>query len=611
MIPPAEIKELTLKDYLDLLRKHLMLILSVAFVIIGTVTFYDFTSPKIYLAQATVVVEMEKTKIAGKIEEVYEQKVTGKDYYQTQINIAMSRSLAERVIKVLGLDRDPEFMDSKDPAGKLLSMVKIEPARQGATAIVSVEGKDPIKITAIANAWIREFIYQDVERKVGTAKYGITFLENQLSDTLKKLNDSEKELNAFIKDNRIVTIPDIETKTDALIESLKGQRAQLEKDIAEVSQRYKEKHPKMISLVTQLQVVENKLSDETNKKLELQEKMSEYSLLKRKVDTYNSLYEDFLKRAKELDVSKELTLSNIRVLDPAEEPRVPIKPNPRRDIPLAVMVGLAAGILLALFLEKIDSTLKTSDEVEFYIKLPFLGYIPSVASKGTKNKNVNLISFSEPRARIAESFRNLKVSLLFSFPQDKPLRTIVITSSIPAERKSFVASNLSTIFAQANEPTLLLDADMRKGNLHQVFGLKPKNGLSTLLTGMCSIEEAISTTSVPNLSMLSAGPYTPNPTELLGSERLHVILRELEKKYKRIIIDSTPILNVSEALILGDKCDGVVFVIRAGHTPIKYILEARKIMDTRVKLIGALLNNTNMGQDRYYYYHYYYPTAKK
>jgi capsular exopolysaccharide synthesis family protein len=152
---------------------------------------------------------------------------------------------------------------------------------------------------------------------------------------------------------------------------------------------------------------------------------------------------------------------------------------------------------------------------------------------------------------------------------------------------------------------------MRKGNLHQVFGLKPKNGLSTLLTGMCSIEEAISTTSVPNLSMLSAGPYTPNPTELLGSERLHVILRELEKKYKRIIIDSTPILNVSEALILGDKCDGVVFVIRAGHTPIKYILEARKIMDTRVKLIGALLNNTNMGQDRYYYYHYYYPTAKK
>jgi Mrp family chromosome partitioning ATPase len=113
------------------------------------------------------------------------------------------------------------------------------------------------------------------------------------------------------------------------------------------------------------------------------------------------------------------------------------------------------------------------------------------------------------------------------------------------------------------------------------------------------------------LSILSAGPYTPNPTELLGSEKLPLVLRELEKRYKRIIIDSTPILNVSEALILGDKCDGVLFVIRSGHTSIKYILETRKIMDTRVKLIGAILNNTNMGQDHYYYYHYCYPTAKK
>ncbi|MDD4182300.1 MAG: polysaccharide biosynthesis tyrosine autokinase [Candidatus Omnitrophica bacterium] len=611
MIPPPEVKELTAKDYFDLLRKHFMLIFAVTLVIAGTVIFYDFSSPKVYRVQSTIVVEMEKPRIAGKIEEVYEERSTGKDYYQTQLNIALSHSLADRVIKVLGLDRDPEFMNSKDPAAKLLSMVKIEPARQGSTAVLYVEGKNPIQITAIANVWIREFIHQDIERKVGTAKYGITFLESQLTDTLEKLNDSEKQLNNFIRDNRIVTIPDIETKTDSLIENLKAQKAQLEKEIADASQRYKEKHPKMISIATQLASVESRMGEETNKKLALQEKMSEYSLLKRKVDTYQSLYEDFLKRAKELDVSKELTLSNIRVLDPAQEPKNPVKPQPNRDIPLSVILGLVLGSFLAFFLEKIDSTLKTSDEVEFFIKLPFLGYIPSAKGSGAKNKNINLISFSEPRSRIAESFRNLKVSLLFSFPQDKPLRTVVITSSVPVEGKSFVASNLAIIFAQAKEPTLLIDADMRKGNLHQIFGLKPKNGLSTLLTGMCSMEEAINVTPVPNLAMLSAGPYTPNPTELLSSERLSLILRELEKKYKRIIIDSTPILNVSEALILGDKCDGVVFVIKAGHTQIRYILEARKVMDTRVKLIGALLNNTNMDKDRYYYYHYSYPTATK
>ncbi|MCK9613936.1 MAG: polysaccharide biosynthesis tyrosine autokinase [Candidatus Omnitrophica bacterium] len=610
MIPPAEVKELTIKDYFDLLKKHTLFISTVLIVITGTVIFYDFSSPKIYRAQASIVLEVEKTKIAGKIEDVYEQKTTEKEYYQTQINIAMSRSLAERIIKNLGLDKDPEFINSKDPSGQLLSMVKIEPARQGSTATISVTGKDPIKITAIANAWVREFIYQDIERKVGTAKYGITFLESQLNDTLKSLSEAEKALNVFIKDNRIVAIPDIETKSEALIESLKEQKAQLEKEVAEASQRYKEKHPEMISLVTKLRTVDEKLSEEINKRLALQEKMAEYGILKRKVTTYNSLYDDFLKRAKELDVSKELTLSNIRLLDPAEEPKSPIRPSPQKDIPIAIILGFLLSVSVAFLIERLDSTLKTSDEVEFFVKLPFLGYIPSLRRESKKkNDNNFLFSFNEPRSRLAEVFRNLKVSLLFSFPQDKPLRTVVVTSSVPQEGKSFVSSNLSIIFAQTKEPTLLIDADMRKGNLHQSFGIKPKNGLSNLLAGMCSIDEAITPTSIPNLSMLPAGPYTPNPTELLSSEKLPTILRELEKKFQRIIIDSTPILNVSEALILGDKCDGIIFVIRSGHTQIGYILEAKKVIDTRVKIIGTVLNDAKIGQDRYYYYHYY-PTEK-
>jgi capsular exopolysaccharide synthesis family protein len=503
-------------------------------------------------------------------------------------------------------------MHSVDPARRLLSMVKISPARQGQgnIATIAVKGRDPLKITTIANSWVREFIYQDTERKVGTAKYGISFLENQLTDTLKKLHEAEKDLNAFIKNNQIVTIPDIETKTEALLENLKAQKAQLEKEIAQAAQVYKEKHPKMISLTTQLKAVEDKLKEETDTRIGLQEKMSEYKILKRKSETYESLYQDFLERAKELDVSKELTLSNIRVLDKAEEPRSPIRPRPGTDIPLAFIMSLALGAGVVLFLEKIDSTLKTSDDVEFFVKLPFLGYVPSAKVDLKKQKNINLVSHLDPRSRTAESFRNLKVSLLFSLSQGKPLKTVVITSSIPAEGKSFVSINTAIVFAQAQEPTLLIDADMRKGNLHQNFDVKPKNGLTTLLAGLCSAQEAIAATSIPNLSILCAGPYSPNPTELLSSERLPALLRELENKFKRIIIDSTPVLNVSEALIIADKCDGLVFVVRSAHTALRYILEAKKIIDKRVKIIGAVLNDTDMGQDRYYYYHYYYPTAK-
>ncbi|MDP2922582.1 MAG: polysaccharide biosynthesis tyrosine autokinase [Candidatus Omnitrophota bacterium] len=611
MLPSSEIKELTIKDYFEIARKHFWLILTISVVTTGFVAFYDFSSPKIYLATTTIVIETERPNITGKLEDVYERELIGKDYYQTQINVLMSRSLADRVAKSLGLDRDSESIGHKDFVGELLSMIKIESAKVGNTAVISVTGKDPLKITAIANAWVREFIHQDVERKVGTAKYGISFLENQLADTLGKLKTAEKELNDFIRVNKMVTVTDIETKTEALLESLKSQKAQLEKEIAEAAQRYKEKHPKMISLKTQAKAVADKLNEEINNRLSLQERMAEYGVLKRQVDTYKYLYDDFLKRAKELDVSKELTISNIRVIDPAEEPKVPIKPKPTQDIPVAMLVSFVLSIILALFLERLDSTMKTSDDVEFFAKFPFLGYIPAVKKELKDKKNIDIVSYIESNSRVAESFRNLKVSLLFSFPQEKPLRTIVITSSIPVEGKSFVSSNLAIIFAQAKEPTLLIDSDMRKGNLHKSFGLRPKNGLSGLLAGMISLEEAIIPAGIPNLWLLPAGPYTPNPTELLSSEKLPNILRELEKKFKRIIIDSTPILNVSEALILGDKCDGLIFVIRARYTALKYIDEAKRIIEKKVKVIGAVLNDTDMQRDRYYYYHYYYPSSRE
>jgi tyrosine-protein kinase Etk/Wzc len=609
MLPSAEIKELTVRDYLEIIQKHFWLIFTTVTVLTGLVAFYDFSSPKIYLAQTSLVVETEKPNITGKVEDVYGKELRGKEYFQTQLNILQSKSIADRVVNVLGLARDKEFMQQGDISATLLLMVRVEPSRTGNIIIVSVRGTNPLKITAIANTWAREYVYQDVERKVGTAKYGISYLEKQLADTLIKLRDAEREWNDFIRTNKIVNIPDIENKNEATIENLKSQRAQLDKEIADASKRYKEKHPKMISLKTQIEAVESKINEETNSRLSLQEKIAEYGVLKRKVETYKSIYDDFLKRAKELDVSKELTISNIRVLDQAEEPKEPVRPKPLQDIPLTLLLSFILAVMLALFLERLDTTLKTSDDVEFYSKFPFLGYIPSF-TKEAKDKNEALISSTDPHSRVTESFRNLKVSLLFSFPQDKPLRAIVVTSSIPAEGKSFVASNLAIVFAQAKEPTLLIDADMRKGNLHKAFGLKPKDGLSSVLAGMTTLDQAISPTNIPNLWLLSAGPYAPNPTELLSSEQLPNILRQLGQKFKRIVIDSTPILNVSEAVILGDKCDGVLFVIRAQHTSLKYILEAKKIIGNKVKVIGAALNDTAMDRDRYYYYHYYYPTQK-
>ncbi|MBU2250943.1 MAG: CpsD/CapB family tyrosine-protein kinase, partial [Candidatus Omnitrophica bacterium] len=202
-----------------------------------------------------------------------------------------------------------------------------------------------------------------------------------------------------------------------------------------------------------------------------------------------------------------------------------------------------------------------------------------------------------------------RTSLLFSFPEDKPLNTIVVSSSIPGEGKSFVSANLAIVFAQLDEPTLIIDADMRKGRLIRSFKTEAKVGLSSLLTGTASLDEAIVPTKVANLSFLGTGPYAPNPTELLSSKKLKDFLDELKKRYKRIIIDSTPILSVSEAILLSDKCDGMIFVIRAASTQLIQVNEAKRILGGKTKIIGTILNAMELDQ-RHYHSYYYYRSSK-
>ena len=622
MIPSQEIRGLNPKDYLDIIWKRKWIALAIAVTIMGSVGFYTFTFPKIYMATTTLLIEKQIPRITGRAtEDMYLREIRDAEYYQTQYNLLRSRSLAERVLKKLSLTADQEFVSAVDPVRKILDMVEIKPVRLSNIVKLSVMGRDPLKIANIANAWAREFIHQDVEKKVGVAKYGVSWLEDQLSGTLKKLQDSEKELNQFIRKYKIVTIPDIESKKESLIENMKSQKAELEKQIKEASKRYKEKHPKMISLNAQLEAVDKKLKEETDELLSVQEVAVEYKLFKRKVDTYKSLYEDLLKRAKELDISKSLTLTNIRVVDVAYAPKRPIKPSPKKDLTLALMLSLFLSVTVSFFLEYIDFTLKTSEDVELYTKLPFLGYIPSAEKEVKLKGTANLITQLDPHSRIVEAFRNLRVSLIFSSPQDKPLKSLVITSSIPQEGKTFIASNLAVISAQANDKTIVIDADMRKGALSRVFGVEKEKGLSSLLTGICSFEEAVvparcpsylglgdesdSAAEIPNLWILGRGPHTPNPTELLGSEKLKEILKEAQKNYARVIVDSSPILSVADTLILSDLCDSLVLVIKAGSTSLKIINEAKKTLEKKIKIVGGILNHVQVQKGAYYYYHYY------
>ncbi|MDD5194300.1 MAG: polysaccharide biosynthesis tyrosine autokinase [Candidatus Omnitrophica bacterium] len=609
MIPPPEIRELTIKDYVDIVLRRIWIVAVIVVVIPSLVAFRDFSAVKIYRTSAKLLFKESMPQVTGQEDIIYKGGIPSRE---DQISLLSSRILAERVVKKLNLAANKQFIGVKDLERNVLNMVNVSQQRESRIVSINVTGRDPLIITKIANAWAEEFIRTDIDQRAVTAKHGIQWLQEQMGSTLSKLEEAEKKLNDFLQQNRIVTMPEVGGQKQGTVEALRSQQNKLEKEAIEAYQKYGEKHPKIANLEAELAAVKQKLKEEQDTIFALQNKNLEYKILDRDVDTYKVIYNDFVKRIKELEISKEMVTSNVQFIDDAQIPWAPISPQPAKDISRALIGSLLLAVALCYFLEYADSTLKTSEDVEFYTKMPFLGYIPSARKEIRKGENRDLVSFIKPYSQTSEAFRNLRVSIIFSFPEDKPLHSIMITSSIAKEGKSFVATNLAISFAQTKEDTLLIDADMRRGRLSQVFEQKNKNGLSSLLAGVCTLEQAVVSTSTPNLYVIYAGPSTPNPAELLSSQKLVNILDTAKTKFKRIIIDAPPALGVSDTIMLGDKCDGVIYVIKTGATPLKLITEVRKILGKKVKVIGAVLNNVSVDAEHYYsYYRYYHYTPKK
>ncbi|MCM8795809.1 MAG: polysaccharide biosynthesis tyrosine autokinase [Candidatus Omnitrophica bacterium] len=613
MLPSPKVKEVHLKDYLKVIQKRYWVILSFSFVLVTTVMVLTFRMTPIYRATVSIIIEKTPPKIVS-IEDVYQAGIADKEYYETQYKILGSRALAKMVFDELNLARDPEFFKkTKDPIDVVLSHLIVEPIKETRMVKLSFESMDPIKSARIANTFARLYIRQDVETKRSASRYATGWLEEQLNEMKKKLEAAEVNLNNYIQEHKIVTIPNLQEESQSLLETLKKEEARLETQIKEASQRYKEKHPKMVTLNSELESVREKIKLETERLLDLNQKMIQYNILKREVESNRQLYDSLLKRTKETTVSEELQAAQIRIVDPAEVPISPIKPRKMQNFILACILGLSLGVGLAFFLEYLDSTVKTAEDIEFYVKLPFLGYVPSVRRQIEMKKEMDLYCYENTTTKIAEAYRSIRTSIIFSSPEERPLKSILITSSIPQEGKTSVTVNLATVFTQKNERVIILEADMRKPRIAKSFDLDNKEGLSSFLAGSIEFEKIIKKTFIPNLFLIPAGPVPPNPAELLTSIKLKWIFDELNKKFERIIIDSPPVLTVADAAILANIIDSVIIVIRAGFVSLEPILRAKqRLLEAKARIIGVILNNVEVKkEDSSYYYHYYYPEDKK
>lgn len=607
MLLSSESKEINIKDYIKIIRKRSWVIFSFFFVLVSMVTLFTLRVTPVYRATASLVIEKTSPKVVS-IEEVYQPGGVEKDYYQTQYKILSSRTLVKKVVDELGLGRDPEFARIEgDAVDAVLNNLHIEPVRESRLVNVAFDSVDPIKAARIANAFARIFIQEDMETKRSASQYAVGWLDEQLGDMKKKLEKAEINLNKYVQEYKIVVVPTQQEESQGLLETLKKEQANVETDIQESSKRYKEKHPKMIALYSQLASVKDKIKIETDRLLDLNEKMIQYNVLKREVESNRQLYESLLKRAKETAVSEELQTSQIRIVDPAEVPRNPFKPKIAQNIILACILGLGMGLGAAFLLEYLDSTIKTAEDVELYVKLPFLGYVPAVKKEGQAADGIDLMTHQNTDMVISEAFRSIRTSIIFSSPEDRPIKTILITSTLPQEGKSSTVVNLATAFAQKNEQVVIVEADMRKQRLAKALGVDAKEGLSSFLAGPIGLERVIKKTLVPNLFIITAGPTPPNPAELLTSVKIKILLDELKKKFDRIIIDSPPVLAIADTAILANIADGVIQVIRSEFVNLDGILRSKqRLIESKSKILGVILNGVNIRkEDSYYYYHYY------
>lgn len=359
------------------------------------------------------------------------------------------------------------------------------------------------------------------------------------------------------------------------------------------------------------------LEDTKTEAFEVNKKQIEFERIQREASNNQRLYDAVLKRLKDIELSSLLRTSNARVLDPARPVLTPIRPDVPRTLWIGALMGLIGGMALAFGLEFLDNTVASQADIEQRLNVAFLGLVPTIAPEKVAAGGPDLVVFREPKSAIAECCRAIRTNLLFMTP-DKPFRTLLVTSANPQEGKSATVINLGVTMAQSGSRVLLVDTDMRRPRLHKAFKISNEVGISSVVVGERTLDDAIKSTEVPNLFVLPCGPIPPNPSEMLHTRAFRELLEQVQQKFDKVVLDSPPVGVVADAAVLASGADASLLVLKAARTPREMARKAvRALSDVNAKLLGAVLNDVDLENPKYgevyyayYRYGYYYADKK-
>jgi capsular exopolysaccharide synthesis family protein len=437
-----------------------------------------------------------------------------------------------------------------------------------------------------------------------------------------------------LKDETLITtIPQV--ANNPAIQALQKDLAVADAEFADLKKRYKAKHPYYIRAEEKIASLRESMNEQAKsviasvqqhaqiakateeqlrqlvdsqkkEQLNVEQLRIQYGVLKRKADAADLLYKTVLSRMKETDLTGRNKINNMIVVDEANVPIRPIKPRIVLTILLGLMGGLGIAIGLAFFVNYLDDSIKSQDDVETYLRLPFLGYVPNIKTNSVVERDLQ--AHLHPQSNAAEGFRTLRASISLT-PKSERFRVLAVTSTIPSEGKSLVASNLAIVMAQTGLRTLLVDADLRRPSVHKAYQLHSPTGLSSYLTSeVDQLEPIVHKTEVPNLDVICCGAVPATPSELIGSKRMMDFLQAARGRYDRVVLDSPPISAVSDPLIIAAMADGVVFVTKFNKIRREHARKSiQRLQDAGIHIVGIVLNDIDFeGKDSYYYSYYYY-----
>ena len=487
---------------------------------------------------------------------------------------------------------------------------------------------------------------------------GIDETDNIVTDKLKDLNEqlTAAESDRIVKEARYRIAgsgnPELIASTvpEPTLQVLRSQQAQLRVDYARLGTKFGDGYPKLAELKSQLTQVDTaidtelknlslrykneyvaaantekmlqaKFEEQKQKAYDLNQGAAQYAILKHEVETTQDLYQTLQLKLKQAGIMAGLASANIGVVEPGQIPSEPVDPRPLFDITLGFCCGLGLGVLSALGLEMLDSTIRSAAEAEGVSALPTLAEIPQVVPRGLRlrrasgvgiSQQLHLIAHHQPHSELAESYRCLRTSLLLQPAMDRP-KMLAITSCLPGEGKTLTAVNCAIVLAQQGSKVLLVDADLRQSFIHNSFGLSQGPGLTGVLSGICTSEDAVAGSELlTNLSILTAGEHIPYPVEMLASARMSELMKEWRSRYDYIICDTPPASMFTDATVLGACADAVLLVARCGTTT-KYALRhaCDLLQRANLNVMGLVLNGIDKRYECSYYHRYGYGLARK